>query len=173
MMQMHQVALGPGVPPLSCAEQRQLQLLQIEMEQRREEQEALGITEEQCQILLHTFKSVKIEFSNLDGLKSKPHPLPLHLSHHHNIAVSMQSKLSSGKKRRTAHSGFVGLLRTGTGTGMVLVMMHVQVSVYESLLDTPMPLLRASPAPLSSPLPLPILTPTIMPTRGSHLKETW
>ncbi|KAF8985296.1 hypothetical protein BDQ17DRAFT_1376908 [Cyathus striatus] len=171
MMQMHQVALGPGVPPLSCAEQRQLQLLQIEMEQRREEQEALGITEEQCQILLHTFKSVKIEFSNLDGL----------------------NKLSSGKKRRTAHSGFVGLsystvgnstgtpyphgsrvwVLVGTGTGMVLVMMHVQVSVYESLLDTPMPLLRASPAPLSSPLPLPILTPTIMPTRGSHLKETW
>ncbi|PFH46289.1 hypothetical protein AMATHDRAFT_8007 [Amanita thiersii Skay4041] len=50
------------------AEQRRLRLLEIEKEQHLEDAEALKMTEEQRQILLRSFQSVKFEFSDLDGL---------------------------------------------------------------------------------------------------------
>ncbi|KAF9458299.1 hypothetical protein BDZ94DRAFT_1270955 [Collybia nuda] len=54
---------------MSRAAQRKERLLQIEREQRIEEAEALKMTEEQREILLRSFTSVKVEFSDLDGLK--------------------------------------------------------------------------------------------------------
>ncbi|KAF8884636.1 hypothetical protein BD779DRAFT_1536195 [Infundibulicybe gibba] len=54
---------------ISRAAQRKQRLLDIENEQRIEEAEALKMTEEQRQILYLSFKSVKVEFSDLDGLK--------------------------------------------------------------------------------------------------------
>lgn len=50
------------------AEQRRLRQLEIEDEQRLEDAEALKMTEEQRDILLRTFHSVKFEFRDLDGL---------------------------------------------------------------------------------------------------------
>ncbi|KAG6887055.1 hypothetical protein C0995_001997 [Termitomyces sp. Mi166 len=50
------------------AAQRKLKQLEIEKEQRIEEAEALKMTEEQRQILHNSFRSVKVEFSDLDGL---------------------------------------------------------------------------------------------------------
>ncbi|KAG6889027.1 hypothetical protein C0992_006650 [Termitomyces sp. T32_za158] len=50
------------------AAQRKLKQLEIEKEQRMEEAEALKMTEEQRRILHNSFRSVKVEFSDLDGL---------------------------------------------------------------------------------------------------------
>ncbi|KAG6850304.1 hypothetical protein H0H93_015246 [Arthromyces matolae] len=50
------------------AAQRKLRQLEIENEQRLEDAEALKMTEEQRQILHNSFRSVKVEFSDLDGL---------------------------------------------------------------------------------------------------------
>ncbi|KJA22354.1 hypothetical protein HYPSUDRAFT_54906 [Hypholoma sublateritium FD-334 SS-4] len=68
------------------AEQRRLRLAEAEREQAAEEAEALMMTEEQHQILLKPFLSVKAEFTDLDGLRgadqstirvpAAPHPRP-------------------------------------------------------------------------------------------------
>ncbi|KAK2463306.1 hypothetical protein APHAL10511_004961 [Amanita phalloides] len=50
------------------AEQRRLRQLEIEKEQRLEDDEALKMTDEQHQTLLRSFQSVKSEFYDLDGL---------------------------------------------------------------------------------------------------------
>ncbi|KAG6865546.1 hypothetical protein C0991_001550 [Blastosporella zonata] len=56
------------------AAQRKLKQLEIEKEQRMEEVEALKMTEEQRQILQRSFSSVKVEFSDLDGLSWRQKP---------------------------------------------------------------------------------------------------
>ncbi|KAG6855461.1 hypothetical protein H0H87_002433 [Tephrocybe sp. NHM501043] len=56
------------------AAQRKLRQLEIEKEQRIEEAEALKMTEEQRQILHRSFSSVKVEFSDLDGLQWSQKP---------------------------------------------------------------------------------------------------
>ncbi|KAF8226376.1 hypothetical protein L208DRAFT_1054957, partial [Tricholoma matsutake] len=53
----------------SRAALRKQRLLEIEKEQRIEDAEALIMTEEQRQTLLGSFSSVKVEFSDLDGLQ--------------------------------------------------------------------------------------------------------
>ncbi|RDB30604.1 hypothetical protein Hypma_005724 [Hypsizygus marmoreus] len=58
---------------MSRAAQRKQRLLEIENEQRIEEAEALKMTEEQRQTLLRSFTSVKVEFSDLDGLTWHAH----------------------------------------------------------------------------------------------------
>ncbi|KAF8067535.1 hypothetical protein FPV67DRAFT_1780639 [Lyophyllum atratum] len=50
------------------AAQRKQRLLEIENEMRLEDAEALKMTEEQRETLLRSFTSVKVEFSDLDGL---------------------------------------------------------------------------------------------------------
>ncbi|KAG5641579.1 hypothetical protein DXG03_004692 [Asterophora parasitica] len=52
----------------SRAAMRKQRLLEMENEMRLEEAEALKMTEEQRQILFRSFTSVKVEFSDLDGL---------------------------------------------------------------------------------------------------------
>lgn len=54
---------------ISRAEQRKQRLLELESEQAAEEAEALKMTEEQRQTLLKPFTSVKVEFTDLDGLR--------------------------------------------------------------------------------------------------------
>lgn len=76
----------------SRAAQRKLKLLEIEKEQRLEEAEALKMTEDQRQTLFRSFTSVKVEFSDLDGLTwhvPRPHapsrtmpPAPVHTNSH-------------------------------------------------------------------------------------------
>ncbi|KAF8344622.1 hypothetical protein F5887DRAFT_969897 [Amanita rubescens] len=53
---------------LTRAEQRRQRQLEIEKEQRLEDDEALKMTEEQRETLLRSFRSVKFEFYDLDGL---------------------------------------------------------------------------------------------------------
>ncbi|KAJ7594105.1 hypothetical protein C8J56DRAFT_1160803 [Mycena floridula] len=53
---------------MSRSAQRKLRLLEIEQEQHREDMDALRMTEEQKQTLFRSFTSVKVEFSDLDGL---------------------------------------------------------------------------------------------------------
>ncbi|KAF5380187.1 hypothetical protein D9615_006184 [Tricholomella constricta] len=62
------------VNPASRAAQRKLRLMEIENEMRLEEAEALKMTEEQRQILIRSFTSVKVEFSDLDGLARNTSP---------------------------------------------------------------------------------------------------
>ncbi|GLB39353.1 hypothetical protein LshimejAT787_0605150 [Lyophyllum shimeji] len=50
------------------AAQRKQRLIQIENEMRQEDAEALKMTEEERETLLRSFTSVKVEFSDLDGL---------------------------------------------------------------------------------------------------------
>ncbi|KAJ7656202.1 hypothetical protein B0H17DRAFT_1338000 [Mycena rosella] len=57
------------VPP-SRAAQRKQRLLELENEQRLEDAEALKMTEEQRLSLFHSFRSVKFEWSDLDGMRS-------------------------------------------------------------------------------------------------------
>jgi len=54
---------------ISRAEQRKRRLRELETEQAAEEAEALKMTEEQRQTLLKSFTSVKVEFTDLDGLR--------------------------------------------------------------------------------------------------------
>jgi hypothetical protein len=54
---------------ISRAEQRKQRLRELETEQAAEEAEALKMTEEQRQTLLKSFTSVKVEFTDLDGLR--------------------------------------------------------------------------------------------------------
>jgi len=54
---------------ISRAEQRKQRLRELETEQAAEEAEALKMTEEQRQTLLKSFSSVKVEFTDLDGLR--------------------------------------------------------------------------------------------------------
>ncbi|KAF8151290.1 hypothetical protein B0H34DRAFT_124236 [Crassisporium funariophilum] len=73
---------------VSRAEQRKQRLLEVESEQAAEEAEALKMTEEQRQMLMKPFTSVKVEFSDLDGLRwtqtalRKFQPLQRHASAH-------------------------------------------------------------------------------------------
>ncbi|KAF7312582.1 hypothetical protein MIND_00272300 [Mycena indigotica] len=53
----------------SRAAQRKQRLLELENEQRLEDLEALKMTEEQRLILFHSFRSVKFEWSDLDGMR--------------------------------------------------------------------------------------------------------
>ncbi|KAJ7067198.1 hypothetical protein C8F01DRAFT_1120616, partial [Mycena amicta] len=57
-------------PQPSRAAQRKQRLLELENEQRLEDLEALKMTEEQRLILFHSFRSVKFEWSDLDGMRS-------------------------------------------------------------------------------------------------------
>ncbi|KAJ7099261.1 hypothetical protein B0H15DRAFT_927782 [Mycena belliarum] len=54
----------------SRAAQRKQRLLELENEQRIEDAEALKMTEEQRLSLFHSFRSVKFEWSDLDGMRS-------------------------------------------------------------------------------------------------------
>ncbi|KAJ6631277.1 hypothetical protein B0H10DRAFT_2206965 [Mycena sp. CBHHK59/15] len=54
----------------SRAAQRKQRLLELENEQRLEDLEALKMTEEQRLSLFHSFRSVKFEWSDLDGMRS-------------------------------------------------------------------------------------------------------
>ncbi|KAJ6535815.1 hypothetical protein DFH09DRAFT_100033 [Mycena vulgaris] len=56
--------------PPSRAAQRKQRLLELENEQRIEDAEALKMTEEQRLSLFHSFRSVKFEWSDLDGMRS-------------------------------------------------------------------------------------------------------
>ncbi|KAJ7147008.1 hypothetical protein C8R44DRAFT_724698 [Mycena epipterygia] len=93
--------LAEPVPTPSRAAQRKQRLLELENEQRLEDAEALKMTEEQRLSLFHSFRSVKFEWSDLDGMRSvrrrynspaHRHPSPprpahfnlnLHLQHQH------------------------------------------------------------------------------------------
>ncbi|KAJ6592993.1 hypothetical protein B0H19DRAFT_11726 [Mycena capillaripes] len=57
-------------PMPSRAAQRKQRLLELENEQRLEDAEALKFTEEQRLSLFHSFRSVKFEWSDLDGMRS-------------------------------------------------------------------------------------------------------
>nr|GAT48629.1 predicted protein [Mycena chlorophos] len=59
----------PVEQPPSRAAQRRQRLLEMENEQRLEELEGLKMTEEQRLILFHSFRSVKFEWSDLDGMR--------------------------------------------------------------------------------------------------------
>ncbi|KAJ7147006.1 hypothetical protein C8R44DRAFT_20924 [Mycena epipterygia] len=84
--------LAEPVPAPSRAAQRKQRLLELENEQRLEDAEALKMTEEQRLSLFHSFRSVKFEWSDLDGMRSvrrrynsPPHrhpspPRPAHLN---------------------------------------------------------------------------------------------
>ncbi|KAJ7496464.1 hypothetical protein FB451DRAFT_1207869 [Mycena latifolia] len=75
---------GADLAP-SRAAQRKQRLLELENEQRIEDAEALKMTEEQRLTLFHSFRSVKFEWSDLDGMRSvrprynSPPPPRLHL----------------------------------------------------------------------------------------------
>ncbi|PPQ78712.1 hypothetical protein CVT24_002337 [Panaeolus cyanescens] len=57
------------VQEMSRSEQRRLRLREIENELAAEEAEAIKLTEEQRQTLFRSFTSVKVEFSDLDGMR--------------------------------------------------------------------------------------------------------
>ncbi|KAJ7730109.1 hypothetical protein DFH07DRAFT_1066084 [Mycena maculata] len=65
---------GPGPGPAEMAPSRaalrKQRLLELENEQRLEDAEALKMTEEQRLSLFHSFRSVKFEWSDLDGMRS-------------------------------------------------------------------------------------------------------
>ncbi|KAJ7018213.1 hypothetical protein C8F04DRAFT_1243365 [Mycena alexandri] len=61
---------APAPEPVpSRAAQRKQRLLELENEQRIEDAEALKMTEEQRLLLFHSFRSVKFEWSDLDGMR--------------------------------------------------------------------------------------------------------
>ncbi|KAF9033535.1 hypothetical protein BJ165DRAFT_1410281 [Panaeolus papilionaceus] len=64
-----QIAQQQQAQEVTRAEQRRLKLREIENELAAEEAEAIKMTEEQRQTLLRSFTSVKVEFSDLDGLR--------------------------------------------------------------------------------------------------------
>ncbi|EGN97664.1 hypothetical protein SERLA73DRAFT_184461 [Serpula lacrymans var. lacrymans S7.3] len=62
---------SPSNPVPACSDRakaRKARIKQLELEQQKWDQEALVMTEDQKQTLLLSFKSVKTEFSDLDGL---------------------------------------------------------------------------------------------------------
>ncbi|KAJ7431927.1 hypothetical protein B0H11DRAFT_824659 [Mycena galericulata] len=67
-------------PSPSRAAQRKQRLLELENEQRLEDAEALKMTEEQRLSLFHSFRTVKFEWSDLDGMhcvRRRYNPAPL------------------------------------------------------------------------------------------------
>jgi len=69
---------------ISRAEQRKQRLRELETEQAAEEAEALKMTEEQRLTLLKSFTSVKVEFTDLDGLRwsqTALHKFPTNVAH--------------------------------------------------------------------------------------------
>jgi len=75
---------------MSRAAQRRLRLLEAEKQQRLEDLEALKMTEEQRQILWRSFRSVKVEFCDLDGLSWTRSALCRHYSDVDNHIVKSQ-----------------------------------------------------------------------------------
>ncbi|CAK5281984.1 unnamed protein product [Mycena citricolor] len=69
-----------SAPPPSRASLRKQRLLELEHEQRMEDMEALKMTEEQRLLLFHSFRSVKFEWCDLDGMRPAttfvPHVAP-------------------------------------------------------------------------------------------------
>ncbi|KAG5349385.1 hypothetical protein J132_00659 [Termitomyces sp. J132] len=100
------------------AAQRKLKQLEIEKEQRIEEAEALKMTEEQRQILQNSFKSVKVEFSDLDGLSWSKVPQKKRVTYPNQTFVvltntdlasfgphdTIRASASSRPRPRTSHS---------------------------------------------------------------------
>jgi hypothetical protein len=80
---------------ISRAEQRKQRLRELETEQAAEEAEALKMTEEQRQTLLKPFTSVKVEFTDLDGLRWSQTALHSFPSFHRNTPLSTTSHSTS------------------------------------------------------------------------------
>ncbi|KAF8056641.1 hypothetical protein FPV67DRAFT_1786978 [Lyophyllum atratum] len=89
------------------AAQRKQRLLEIENEMRLEDAEALKMTEEQRETLLRSFTSVKVEFSDLDGLAwnapcaTPASPTPRGRSPDHAFVILTNADLASFEPHET------------------------------------------------------------------------
>ncbi|KAH7925771.1 hypothetical protein BV22DRAFT_1194890 [Leucogyrophana mollusca] len=68
-------SLRQPLPPTDRSKMRMAKLKELELEQQQWDREALVMTEDQNQALLLSFKSVKTEFSDLDGLSWSRYPM--------------------------------------------------------------------------------------------------
>jgi len=89
--------ISSDLAQISRAEQRKQRLRELESEQAAEEAEALKMTEEQRQTLLKSFTSVKVEFTDLDGLRWSQTALRRFPSFHRNIPHISPTSHSTSK----------------------------------------------------------------------------